>query len=177
MTNHIAVLEDIRKEYAAYDNAHHQLVALDAAIALMRGRSEESEADDWPFVEEIGRDGKPTGYWVRKGSPAAARMSAPAGSGEVHRAMNTYETISWLAGRKTPEQLGEEARKELATIDQGKIKELVDELEYFIAHAGSEERMCNGRGRVVDAGNFDDLVKAFNGAAAALLRKLQQGAE
>ena len=37
----------------------------------------EAGADDWPFVEEIGRDGKPTGYWIRKGTPAAARNTHP----------------------------------------------------------------------------------------------------
>lgn len=46
-------------------------------------RAAPAGGDDWPFVEEIGTDGKPTGYWIRKGSPAAARMSDPAGSGEV----------------------------------------------------------------------------------------------
>ena len=48
----IETLADIRKEYAAYDNAHHQLSALDAAIALMRGQS-----DDAPSIECYSYDG------------------------------------------------------------------------------------------------------------------------
>lgn len=55
-------------------------------------RAAPAGGDDWPFLEEIGRDGKPTGYWIRKGSPAAARMSAPAGSGEVEEFAKRLDT-------------------------------------------------------------------------------------
>lgn len=51
-------------------------VLYDDHVAALAQQAGAVESEDWPFIEEVGTNGKPTGYWIRKGSKAADRYMA-----------------------------------------------------------------------------------------------------
>lgn len=140
-------------------------------------RAAPAGGDDWPFLEEIGTNGKPTGYWIRKGSATERRFRGvgelertgyiPAGSADERDARDEQEHDDELCfPEHEVEAMKLEAALDSAPAGSGEI--VTDAMVEAAVKAAGE---IGGKG----THNSRRIMRAA--LNAALLRKLQQGAD